>query len=238
MIVFTTLHTANYERLAAITYNNKLYYCKKHKYPLLLKNNNWRNIEIGFEKAFLILDAFNQYPSCEWVFFSECDTFITNMDIKLETIIQNESKHFVITTDSNGINAGSFFVRNSAEGKLFLKTLIDNISSFGNEQHYFQVVHDANYYNLSNLISLYPQRSFNSYEYSTMIKRNIGLRNLDLDCFENNGNWEYGDFMIHWPSFSLEDRILLGEKYSLSIVDTDKEDYINMWKFLGRQLKN
>jgi mannan polymerase II complex MNN10 subunit len=137
MIVFTTLHDFNFNCLAELTLDkNKKIYCEKHNYPLLVKTDNWKNIPIGFEKAFLIFDAFKKYSNCDWVFFSECDTLITNMDIKLENIIKNEQKHFVITTDLNGINAGSFFVRNSLEGKEFLIYMINSIGIFPNEQEF------------------------------------------------------------------------------------------------------
>lgn len=209
MIVFTTLHNDKYKDLADITFNNKKNYCEKHNYPLLAKTDKWYNIPMGFEKAFLIKDAFVKYPTCEWVFFSECDTMITNMDIKLEDIIKNEDKHFVITTDINGINAGSFFVRNSQQGKEFLQAMIYHIGKCNNEQDFilYSYFISCNY---KNIISLYPQKSFNSYDYYVFGDRYPS----GLDMFGNNGRWEKGDFIIHFPDRPLQERIDLAKKYS------------------------
>ena len=211
-MIFTTMHDKNYTDLANITLKNKQKYCEINNYPLLLKTDNWRPIAMGFEKAYLIKDAIQQYPECKWIFFSECDTFITNMNIKLEDIIQNEERHVVLTTDGNGINAGSFFIRNSPEGNHYLNEIIHSIGKFNNEQDFFQHCYNSN--NYKNIISVYPQRKFNSYIYHcnhyTNNKNAFSSNfNLGLDYFGNNGSWEKGDFMFHLPGMPLQYRILI-----------------------------
>jgi len=208
-IIFTTLHNSTYKPLAEKTLTlNKLPYCIKHGYPLLVKDDNFRNIHIGFEKAYLIQTAFNDYPDCEWVFFSECDTFITNMDIKLEDLIHGENKHVVITADINGINAGSFFVKNSAEGKGFINDMIDNIGKFEHEQAFIIDSYFGSKKH-TDIIALYPQKKFNSYDYylygSTFP--------TGLDYFGNNGRWEPGDFIIHFVARTLKERLILADEY-------------------------
>jgi mannan polymerase II complex MNN10 subunit len=196
MIVFTTLHNDSFKELADLTFPNKKIYCEKHNYPLVLKTDNWHNIPIGFEKAYLIKDAFDNYPECEWVFFSECDTLITNMNIKLEDIIKNEEKHFVITTDIGGINAGSFFIKNSAEGNDFLQDMFNSIDKFAHEQDFIK---DSYFISRKhhNKMSLYPQKKFNSYIYDWK------------DLFGNNGKWEENDFMIHLAGIDYSSRLNL-----------------------------
>ena len=76
-MIFTTMHDSNYESLAQITFENKKKYCKYHHYPLIFKTDHWNPIPMGFEKALLIQVAIKNNPDCKWVFFSECDTFIT-----------------------------------------------------------------------------------------------------------------------------------------------------------------
>jgi mannan polymerase II complex MNN10 subunit len=215
-IVFTSFHDSNYASLAEKTLdNNKVPYCIKHGYPLIVKTDNWRNIPMGYEKAFLIQTAFAEYPDCEWVFFSECDTLITNMDIKLEDIVKNEQKHFVIPVDVNGINAGNFFVRNTVEGRNYMQAMIDSIGRFEHEQAF---IIDSYFYSKTHadIISLYPQRSFNSYDYNIW----GDAYPYGLDMFGNNGRWSPGDFIIHFPGKSLEDRLLLSDKYSLQVINT------------------
>jgi mannan polymerase II complex MNN10 subunit len=201
MIVFTTLYDSNFQKLADLTHPNKVSYCNKHNYPLILKNDNFSKIPIGFEKAYLILDAFIKYPHCEWVFFSECDTFITNMNIKLENIIENERKHFVITTDFGGINAGSFFVRNSKEGIFFIQKMIEYINILPHEQDFIQRCYDSN--NFNHIISIYSQYIFNSYDYRFYNEQS------KLDKFNNRGEWNDNDFILHLAGISLENRILI-----------------------------
>lgn len=219
MIVFTTLHNSSYECLADITCEkNKKIYCKKHNYPLVIKNGNWLPIPIGYEKAYLIKTAFNLYTDCEWVFFSESDTLITNMNIKLEDIIKDEQKHFIITTDVNGINAGSFFIRNSKEGNEYLNAMIQSIGHFQNEQEFIQNSYSNT--NFKEIIHLYPQKSFNSYTYSKEDYPNYSENfNKGIDKLGNNGKWEIGDFIVHFVDKNLESRLALANTYINKVIN-------------------
>jgi hypothetical protein len=137
------------------------------------------------------------------------------MDIKLEDIVKNEQKHFVIPVDVNGINAGNFFVRNTVEGRNYMQAMIDSIGRFEHEQAF---IIDSYFYSKTHtdIISLYPQRSFNSYDYNIW----GDAYPYGLDMFGNNGRWSPGDFIIHFPGKSLEDRLLLSDKYSLQVINT------------------
>ncbi len=213
-IVFTSFHTPNYNSLAEITLvKNKDVYCKKHNYPLLVKTSDWHNIPLGYEKVYIIEYALEKFPNCEWIFFSECDTLITNMNIKLEDIIKDEKKHFIITTDINNINAGSFFIKNSTEGRNYLQAMKDSIGKYPEEQAF---IIDS-YFGLGNfkdIISLYPQKTFNSYDY--YLYGNAYPSGLDIQG--NNGRWEYGDFIIHLPGISYEHRINLANQFLSQVI--------------------
>jgi len=204
MIVFTTLHNGAYQQLADLTLDNKKEYCEIHNYALIVNTDDWHDINLGFEKAYLLQKAFLSYPECDWVFFSECDTLITNMNIKLEDIIKGEEKHFVITTDANGINAGSFFIKNSIEGREILQDMFNGISIFRHEQEY---IIDSYFISCKhkNKMSLYPQKKFNSYIHPWK------------DMFGNNGRWEEGDFIIHFPGLKMTDRLELAKTYLTKI---------------------
>ena len=216
-IVFTSLHNNDYIRLAEKTLNNnKKIYCEKHGYPLIVKTDKWNNIQIGYEKSFLIQSAFGDHPDCEWVFFSECDTLITNMNIKLEDIVKNEQKHFVITTDANGINAGSFFVRNSIKGREYIQAMINSIGKFRNEQDFIKYSYFGSK-TYKDIISLYPQKSFNSYDY--YLYGNGKEYPLGADIFGNNGRWTNGDFIIHFAGLSLTQRLTLADEYLQKVIE-------------------
>ena len=78
-ILFTTLHTDNYQSLADITLEqNKRKYCELHGYPLITMTDGWlyERKAIGFDKITLIKDALKKHPDADWIFFSETSGFI------------------------------------------------------------------------------------------------------------------------------------------------------------------
>lgn len=203
-----TLHDSNYSELAEITLPNKTLYCEKHGYNLISKTNNWNDIPIGYEKFFLIKEIFEKNPYCKWVFFSECDTLITNMDITLENIIKDEPNDIVLTSDFNGINVGSFFIKNSPIGIKFLDVIKENVGKFSNELEFIDSVYKQPEW--QNLISVYPSKVFNAYNYH--------FYNRDP---REDGNWLPGYFMIHTPSLPVNTRIDIVKECSKSIINTD-----------------
>lgn len=228
-IVFTSLHNKEYEPLAEITLaKNKVPYCQRHGYPLVVKKDKWHDMPMGFEKAFVFFQAFEQYPSCKWLFFSECDALITNMNITLESILEkinpSPSTHMIITTDGNGINAGNLFIRNSPESCEFLQYMLEIRRDYPHEQAFFNdcaASTGSKHSKYPTFIQIAPQYYFNSYEYKTIPWLSTrgpsaiwDFEDYSHDYFGNRGQWERGDFLIHWPSTSLEDRIRLAEFFS------------------------
>jgi hypothetical protein len=58
----------------------------------------------------------------DWVFYLDADAWITNPDIKLESILPARStSDFVVTNDVTGLNAGTWLIRNSDWSRSFLK---------------------------------------------------------------------------------------------------------------------
>jgi hypothetical protein len=140
------------------------------------------------------------------------------MNIKLEDIIKDEQKHFVITTDINGINAGSFFVKNSKEGNDYINTMIQCIGYFPNEQDF--IIESYNNIICREIITLYPQKKFNSYLYSEIYYPHHGERFWQgIDTLGNSGKWELGDFLIHFAGMSLEERMNLTNIYINQVIN-------------------
>ena len=230
-IIFTSLHDASYQVLADITMEkNKKVYCEKHGYPLVVKTDGWHEgLAMGYEKAYLFKEAFDKYPEADWLFFSECDTLITNMNIKLESIVEgvDPKVNLLITTDHNAINAGNLFLRNSAESYRYLDEMIKCIPNYPHEQAFIQDSYGG-YGRLSaryrSMIKLMPQHAFNSYEYRTIkwgrrgFSHEMSHEAFSLDDLGNRGQWEKGDFLIHWPNTTLELRLNLAQFYSQYIV--------------------
>jgi hypothetical protein len=90
-------------------------YCRFLKLPSI----SWRFAE-GFLPLQAVQAVLNDY---DWVFWLDSDAWITNYDIKLESILPKQGfVDFVVTEDANGPNAGSWMIRNSDWSRKFLET--------------------------------------------------------------------------------------------------------------------
>lgn len=213
-IVFTTLHTDNYQSLADVTLEqNKRKYCELHEYPLVTMTDGWlyERKAIGFDKITLIRDALKKYPDADWIFFSESDAMITNFKIKLEQFT-DERFHFILPADINGTNCGNFMLRNSEIGLAFLNSIECAGSIYKDhpmyENQYIQDCVTGTFWR--SVIKVVPQRLFNSYDYTTMPKY---AQVEHKDAIGVNGQWQVGDFMIHFPDKKLEERVQLSKIY-------------------------
>lgn len=148
--------------------------------------------EPAWNKILSSLKAFDN--GYEWVWLLDVDTIITNFDIKLDSLLNLASlKNYdiLITKDCNGINAGSFLVRNSNFTKSFLKTLWDSYgkeistSDEWREQGAFAYFHDKTE-EARNKILFLPQNSINSYPAENVY------------CVTHEKSWRKDHFVIHF----------------------------------------
>jgi len=240
MISVLTLNDEKYRKLADLTaIKNKKAYCEKHGYifhhvtdageslcgkPLKAGNPP---IEQGFSplgwgKVYAMKDVMDKYPETPWVFNTDTDAMITNMDRKLEDIIKicaEQNTHIIIPADINGINCGNMFVKNSDIGRAFLDTVIAGMPLYRNwymfENQLMQDLLVGTHLEETGITQggtlwsrvgkVVPQRLFNSYDY----KGHPTLKNRSQfnDILGTDGQWKSGDFMIQWPATSLEYRI-------------------------------
>src|SRR6056300_1840117 len=238
MIAVVSVHDEKYEPLAEWTlHKNKKEYCKKHGYileyandggakvcgkPVMLPPAPDTHIPIGWGKIFLIKDVMRRHPDVEWVFSTDCDVMITNMDTKIEDIIKehaNENTHVMIPADCNGINCGNMIVKNSPIGKAFLNTIIAGMPLYRNwymfENQLIQDLFVGTHLEETGVTpggtfwarvgKVLPQRVMNSYDYTNHPK--LKGRKEYNDILGTDGQWQKGDFVIQWPSTDLEFRI-------------------------------
>jgi hypothetical protein len=196
-IAVASIATPDMEELTKITWPNKLEYCRKHGYYGLLQSQSWDYL--GFDKIIFIdslLDS-NQY---DWVLWLDNDTLFTNFNKKIEDVIDN-NYDFIISTDyGTKPNAGVFLVKNSDNGKKYIKILKEKMYElkpvnkflFGEEQTAIQATYQDHFF-----IKIIPQKYINAYPYSDIYGHPNGLN----DSLGVNGNWEYGDFILHIPGF-------------------------------------
>lgn len=217
MIVVTSLHDAGYAALAQGTwYNNKIPYCMRHGYTPVIREKDF-TYPLGFEKIKLLLDILEQYPETTWILWSGTDSMITNQAIKVEDKI--DTKHSIILScDFNfHINNDVMLIQNTNVSKQFLQEVL---SLFGTYQHHHfqeqQVMLDI-MSKYDNHIHVMPQRYMNSYEY-TIYRRLPWFKNDSIDMQGTDGQWQPGDWFVHWPGTTMDDRMRLLHHFSSQVV--------------------
>jgi hypothetical protein len=216
--IIVSIFNDKFKDLADITHYNKELYAKKHGYMIQAKTKDFEpNFHIYFEKMRFILKLFNEYKDLDWAFWIDCDAMITNFNIKLEEIVDNDY-HLIISKDINNINAGCYFIRNSYEGKEYMNMMINN-----NDKYFDHIWGDQqciidSYETYKNIIKILPQKKFNSYDYN--LYSHLFIKDENWYKAYNDGNWEKGDFVIHWPGIDQNHRILMAKNMLNNINNT------------------
>jgi len=232
MIALASINNEHYQKLADITVGkNKLVYCAKHGYFPHFKRDGWKNKidagfqskthALGFEKIQTILDIFESRADIDWVWFTDCDSMITNMNINLESLIKTYKKSFhstiLLSEDGNGINVGSMLVNRSDKTIAYLKFILSKQQAYKdkpwNEQQVIIDTHkDAEW---EGLVEVLPQKMLNAYDYNDYEAHQY---TKPLEEAKLNGQWSKGDLLIHWPGKSLDQRMILAEKYLKEVI--------------------
>jgi hypothetical protein len=156
------------------------------------------------QEAIKILNQ-NKY---DWIFVVGADVLITNFKTSLASLTDDEA-HLVISTDSNGLNADSFLLRNTTKGIGFAQNIIDRFDEFKNSTFKEQDGITKIAMELPGVVKVLPQRAMNSYNYDLYVAR-AGRNGVDI--LGNSGQWQPGDFLIHWAGLPLEVRIFEAKK--------------------------
>lgn len=205
-IAVVSMYNENQRDLGEETWPNKEIYAKLHGYSAFCKTDNWTINPIHFEKLTYMLEIMNDHPNLDWVWWLDNDAIITNYETKLENII-DDNYHVIITVDHASLNAGSFIVKNSAQGKGWLEFLLSLYDHYKDNRWPEQQPMTDRYYSFKDIIKVLPQRIMNSYDYKL-----YGVPDLDLTW--QSGQWQPGDFVLHWPGLPAQTRIALSKKYS------------------------
>ena len=193
MYAVASINTDNYQDLADLTDAPKREYCDRYGYEFfVLKEKKYSTI-MGFNKIAFVLDLFNQRPDIEWLLFSECDAMITNMTIRIEDRIDNDY-HFIVPVDRLNINSGNFLARNSEQGRAYLQMIVDSEEQYKNVEWAEQQVIIDTVETYSDVVKVVPQRYMNSYEQHV-----YDYCDIRVDILGNSGEWQPGDWIVHWP---------------------------------------
>jgi hypothetical protein len=213
MYVVISFNDEKYQPLADITWTkNKQIYCERYGYAGINKTSGFRGgMPIGFEKLFMIQDLFNEHPEYEWIWWTGSDAMIMNHTIKIEDKIIPEYD-LIFATDCNEINNDSFLIKNSKWGKQYIQKLIDLIPKYTNHYFYEQQAMIDTYPEYKDKIKIVPQRYMNAY------KNDLYPHQMKYDLLGNDGTWQRGDWLIHWPGTSLDLRLQLARHFLPQVV--------------------
>lgn len=197
-IAINTFLTTSYEPLAALTTTVLQRYADKHGYDLIVEKIPDGNVDyIKTVTARKLLDEY------DLVWAVENDILVTNMNIKIESFVDDEHDFF-ICKDINNVNGGSFIVKNSDVGKWWLDNTNKAQRNYKTEQNFWEYIgHEK--------IKYLPHPSINSIPYALYAPSygRIGYVEgyvADMPT-EEMGNWSPGNFVCHLPGKTLQERI-------------------------------
>ncbi|XP_074559117.1 putative alpha-1,6-mannosyltransferase MNN10 [Curcuma longa] len=158
-----------------------------------------------------ILAVQSLLPRYDWVFWNDADTIVMNPSISLESILHAAIGHMdfdkapdlVVTEDTNGVNAGVFFVRRSEWSKRFLKKWWNETSfvqfgstKSGDNDALKHLIYGLSEEELRAHVAISPMQClFNSYPWIPTLKSMLRL--LASPRATWNGVYSDGDFMLH-----------------------------------------
>ena len=122
-IAILNIYTKNIKELAVITVEyNKRKYCEKHSYDLIIQNDNFSIPHLGFEKLAMIKRTL-ETGKYDWVYWCGSDTMITNYNIKIEDLI-DDNYCFILGCDVWDWNVDSMLFKNDKRSVDFLEKII------------------------------------------------------------------------------------------------------------------
>lgn len=227
MIVLATMHDDNYKELAAETWdNNKVQYADKHGYAYLAKTEDFYGFPPGFEKIQFLLDTFETYPDVEWIWWTGTDSLITNFNIKIEDKIKLDladgeevfDPHVIMSSDFNfDINCDSILIKNTDKSKAWLQEIMDNMPKYASHQFKEQQVMLDIMSKYEDIVFIMPQHYMNSYEYKMYEVPPWNYKDA-VDVNGHRGQWEPGDWLVHWPGTQPNERKKLVAEYKERII--------------------
>ena len=217
MYAVVSMSTKNIDDLASTTDGLKRQYCQQHGYDFFVIGDEDLVIRtepyspfMDWNKALYIDKLFANCPDIEWILLSEADATITNFNIRIEDKIDNDY-HIIVPVDRLNLNSGNILIRNSEQGRVYIKMIIDKAEEYREGQSpdstlkdrwgIQQVIIDT-IDEYQNIVKIVEQRYMNSYE-----PQIYDYCDASRDIFGNDAAWQKGDWIIHWPGIRHKVRI-------------------------------
>lgn len=174
---------ASFREIGELTLPSKRAYAAKHGYDFVCEDSfDYDKVPRRFERVTMALERWNQY---DWMFYTDADAIITNPDVRLEDLI-DENYDLITTVDDTcskfiNINNGVMLFKCSD----WTKALFERI----NVPHY----HNQPWLSQQALIDFYQEP-----ETVAHIKLTpwIFFNSLWHSAYSDH-NWRPGDFVLH-----------------------------------------
>lgn len=213
-----SISTRGSDPIGRLTLPNKLEYCNRHNYTLFTSHNDlsgkyWHH-GVHFIKVLWLLETMQDNPDMEWFFWIDADAIIMNMKKKLEDFLPlrfegGTDADFLVGEDGNGINIGTFFLRNCEWSHYMLRavwTLGSTPGKWETENDQGRMYTHCKRKENRGHISIVSNKFFNSY--------------IMQHQFPNNGiithQYTHGDFCIHMPGPC--DKVGIGTEYLKKVI--------------------
>lgn len=205
-VALLSVFSESYRPLADITWNkNKALYCARYGYTGYNVCVPYRD-KMGFDKFNAALRILDHH---EWIWITGTDSLITNFqkDVYDHLDLGSSNISIIGAYDANGFNADSVLFRNDVCGKTLLQAVGSMENVYDNEQHTTVMLLEQNQYWRERTKITY-QYELNSYDYTQY----PGCPPFDSK-YQQRGQWQEGDLLIHWPGTSFETRMRLANEY-------------------------
>lgn len=166
-----TGHDENYRELAMLTEPGKEVWAARHSYTFnvwSLQSVAWHPSWLKIPNLMKLLNNSDASTSGDWVFWTDTDAMLMNLNGALEDITQvlYPNTSFVISEDAIGINAGHFLIRDDMWSRAFLHDVWalrekHKNSPYWEQSAMMELFEDPCYY--EGHVQVVPKRSFNSY---------------------------------------------------------------------------
>ena len=176
---------------------NHIFYNRVPSYKRKIDNLKLKPI---YTKMLAILEAINHEPEIpKWIWMMDGDLIVMNETLKLDRVIeaakdirskQNQTLHdcdFIIGEDCNGINAGSFFIKNTEWSREFMNRVLeynDPNTNWAEQQTMNIIISNTSF--SENHVTYIHMSFLNSY--------------VEGICGDHDYSYKPGDFVIHFPS--------------------------------------
>jgi hypothetical protein len=191
MKVLTLAIGDDFRKTLSKALESKKEYCKIHNYEFVLGDEKFwdRERPIPWSKIPFLLHVLNNSDDGEFIFMSDADVYITNMEFDIEesivSLLLNE-KDLFMTIDSCGhINDGNILIRNSEWSRDFWKRVYEQTDLLYHP-----------WWENAAVIKLIETNK-NDLD-KTQITSNCRLFNAYIQGLPGCPLWEPGDFLVHF----------------------------------------